>query len=92
LNHKINLGNEIRIENFPIQDSKARITKNVDIEFGDKVFFKQIKNTKRDKLNELLPKTRIYWIYKKFNIYPLKGYDAELSQEGLEIELKGYLT
>jgi hypothetical protein len=90
-NHKIDLDGAILIKNFPVRGIKTKISNSVDIEFDDKVFFKQFKDTKRDKLNELLPKTRIYWNYKKFNIYPLRGYDAEISQEGLGIEVKRIL-
>jgi hypothetical protein len=91
LNHKMNLGDEILIENFPKQGINTKISNSVVLEFDNKVFFKQFKDTKRDKLNEFLPKTRIYWNYKKFNIYPLKEYDAEISQAGLEIEVKRIL-
>jgi hypothetical protein len=90
-NHKTDLDYEILIENFPRQGIKARIGRIVDIEFDDEVTFRLIRNAKRDKLNELLPKTRIYWNYKKLNIYPLRGYDAEISQEGLEVEVKRIL-
>jgi hypothetical protein len=90
-NHKITLDGVIFIENFPVQGITARIGRIVDIEFDDEVFFKKIKDTKCDKFNELLPKTRIYWNHKKFNIYPLRGYDAEISQAGFEIEVKRIL-
>jgi hypothetical protein len=56
-------------------------------------FLSKLKALKHHKLDQFLPKTRICWNYKKFNIHPLRGYDAEMSRAGFEIEVeKRYLT
>ncbi|PKG42785.1 phospholipase D family protein [Psychroflexus sp. MES1-P1E] len=91
--HQVILDKILKIKGYPVEGVEIEVSGKINFLFDNTKFYKSIKSNKRSKINELLPNNRVYWNYKKINIYDLRNApETEINNDGVKVEMNKALN
>lgn len=87
--HQVVLDKDLKIKGYPVEGVEIEVSGRINFLFDNIKFYKSIRSNKRSKINELLPNNRVYWNYKKINVYDERNApQPEINNDGVKTEIK----